>query len=234
VLRKIKQAKKALATAAADSAEFAALAEALLEARIDLYYILTYPKTDKYIALFPDGVFVPHSPPVSPATPASTSRDTLRQAVKARMASGALGAEPEDGSLEIEGVESVGASGVGEKRVSGEEEEEEAVAEEERPAKKSRGEAIAPSASAPAAKVSSMQAFSPTEGVWKLTDAASFLADVAQAAPAPGPPTEADAPTRKLGKKDRKARKQAEAEAVAVKEKESATGWAADGDDFFA
>ncbi|GAA5897544.1 hypothetical protein JCM8208_003300 [Rhodotorula glutinis] len=146
LLRKIKQAKKALADAP-DSIE---ARSTLLDARVDLYYVLRYPKTDKYVALFPDGVYAPFVAPSSlapDATPAETKRQTLRAALRKRLDQGDLPAEVELGELGIEGEEDVGAGSA--KRDRDEVEElEEPVVEEGRTAKKPKRAAPAP---APAA-----------------------------------------------------------------------------------
>ncbi|KAF8910877.1 hypothetical protein CPB85DRAFT_1221148 [Mucidula mucida] len=84
VTRKIKKAKKN------DDAE------ALLDARVDLNYILHYPKLKKYISLFPPEVRDPDS--ASKSTTSSETdaqRDELRSSIRQRMLSGELPTEPE-------------------------------------------------------------------------------------------------------------------------------------------
>ncbi|KAM0749160.1 hypothetical protein T439DRAFT_343590 [Meredithblackwellia eburnea MCA 4105] len=126
LLRKIKQAKKALVALPGDKD----LLQTLLEARIDLHYVLRYPKTEKYISLFPEGTYVPHSSTSSSFTsnPLSTSKSkakdplavrnaqvgTKRADVKRRMDSGELSLEPETGNLGIEGEEDVAPGNVDE------------------------------------------------------------------------------------------------------------------------
>jgi hypothetical protein len=95
----------------------------LIESRIDLYYILTYPKTEKYIALFPEGKYIPHGdssilpgPSKSIGGPktkdADSTRQELRSSIRHRIEHGILRAEAEGGDLGIEGEEDVGAGGV--------------------------------------------------------------------------------------------------------------------------
>ncbi|BGP12963.1 hypothetical protein JCM10213_006602 [Rhodosporidiobolus nylandii] len=114
LLRKIKQAKKQLSEAPEDEK----LKTQLLEARIDLYYVLRFPKTAKYVALFPDGSYVPHSSssslapsdPSAAPTAAETTRTTLRASIRKQLEEGALPEAPEEGELGIEGEEDVGAA----------------------------------------------------------------------------------------------------------------------------
>ncbi|BGO93079.1 hypothetical protein NBRC10512_003264 [Rhodotorula toruloides] len=143
LLRKIKQAKKQLEPLPGN----ADVEKTLLEARIDLYYVLRYPKTEKYIALFPDGTFVPHTSSIpSDASPSEQKRQTLRQQIRRQIEKGELSPAAEAGDLGIEGEEDVGA-GAGKRARSEEQEEEErdeeidldeADEEEERPAKKQK------------------------------------------------------------------------------------------------
>ncbi|GAA5866725.1 hypothetical protein JCM3774_001971 [Rhodotorula dairenensis] len=109
LLRKIKQAKKKLA----EVPESADAQRALLEARVDLYYVLRYPKSEKYISLFPDGTYIPplaalsDLPPDAPA--AERKRQSLRINLRDQVSSGVLPAEAELGELGIEGEEDVGS-----------------------------------------------------------------------------------------------------------------------------
>ncbi|GAA6047866.1 hypothetical protein JCM3770_004681 [Rhodotorula araucariae] len=108
LLRKIKQAKKVLA----DVPESTDAQAALRDARVDLYYVLRYPKTAKYIALFPDGVYAPYVAPedlAADAAPAEQKRQALRAAIRAKVDSGELGEEAELGELAIEGEEDLPA-----------------------------------------------------------------------------------------------------------------------------
>ncbi|BGP44905.1 18S rRNA maturation protein [Rhodotorula kratochvilovae] len=157
LLRKIKQAKKTLS----DVPESIDAQTALRDARVDLYYVLRYPKTAKYIALFPDGVYAPFvSPSALPAdaSPAEQKRQALRAAIRAKIEGGELGEEAELGELGIEGEEDVptaaGAAAAGGKRERGEEEEVEEgdAAEAERAVKKpKRAAPVQKKAPAPAA-----------------------------------------------------------------------------------
>lgn len=110
-----------------------------------------YPKTSKYIALFPDGTYVPHAP--SPLTTTTNSKDAaasrakLRDDIRLKMEHGKLASEPEVGDLGIEGEEDVGSGPAGE-----EGEERKRGAEEEggeRAAKKARVEVVVPSPPSP-------------------------------------------------------------------------------------
>ncbi|KAL8283404.1 hypothetical protein RQP46_005814 [Phenoliferia psychrophenolica] len=174
LLRKIKQTKKALVGLPADPA----LTQTLLETRIDLYYVLVracitlfpvpqltqpsqhYPKIAKYIALFPEGAYVPHAPSTSStAKDAANTRATMREDIRKKMDSGVLAPEPEVGDLGIEGEEDVGSGAAGEggeaegKKRGSDEVEEVREEAEERPAKKVRTEAPRPVAvAAPVAK----------------------------------------------------------------------------------
>ncbi|GAA5853531.1 hypothetical protein JCM8547_002495 [Rhodosporidiobolus lusitaniae] len=114
LLRKIKQAKKQLD----ESPDDEKVKAALLEARIDLYYVLRYPKTEKYVALFPDGTYFPHDSPSSSTDASAQKRQTLRAAIRARMEKGELPQEVEGGDLGIEGEEDVGSSGAGKRERS--------------------------------------------------------------------------------------------------------------------
>ncbi|GAA6064434.1 hypothetical protein JCM10212_006096 [Sporobolomyces blumeae] len=62
VLRRIKQAKKA-----AEGGDESAKSQ-LYDARMDLHYILRYPKTEKYLALYPSNTYIPYT-----ATPIALS-----------------------------------------------------------------------------------------------------------------------------------------------------------------
>ncbi|BGP29059.1 18S rRNA maturation protein [Rhodotorula toruloides] len=143
LLRKIKQAKKQIESLPGN----ADVQKTLLEARIDLYYVLRYPKTEKYIALFPDGTFVPHTSSIpSDASPSEQKRQTLRQQIRREIEKGDLSPAAEAGDLGIEGEEDVG-TGAGKRARSEEQEEErdeevdlyEVEEEDERPVKKQKG-----------------------------------------------------------------------------------------------
>ncbi|TNY16939.1 rRNA-processing protein EFG1 [Rhodotorula diobovata] len=215
LLRKIKQAKKALSEVP-DSAEAQAT---LLDARVDLYYVLRYPKTDKYVALFPDGVYAPFVPPSAldkdASTPAELKRQTLRAAIRDRIESGAMPAEAELGELGIEGEDDVGAGPAKRER------DDEALEEEaagERAAKKAKPAAAA------AVPVSAKAKKAPAAPV--APEAEDEEEDEAgEADDAPGVEAGA-APKKKENRKQRKERKRAEQAAAGA----TGGGGAGDGD----
>ncbi|KAJ7750118.1 hypothetical protein DFH07DRAFT_828242 [Mycena maculata] len=86
VVRKLNQTKKKIA--AQDSEE---LQSALQELRVDLNYILHYPKTKKYVSLFPPELRKGEAQEPS----ADAGRDEVRTWIRAQMDSGELSAEPE-------------------------------------------------------------------------------------------------------------------------------------------
>ncbi|GAA5994817.1 Efg1p [Rhodotorula paludigena] len=195
LLRKIKQAKKQLESLL-DSKD---VQEQLLQARVDLYYVLRYPKTDKYIALFPDGTYVPYSPsaPPSDATPSEQKRHSLRAALRKRIERGEIPPEAELGELGIEGEEDVGSGPAKRARAGADADEDgegadEEEAEEARPAKKQRKAPLSRQAE---------------PGVAPEADEA-FAEEEEEAAAE-------DAPKKKLNRKERKERKRAEAAAAA-------------------
>ena len=154
-----------------------------------------YPKTDKYVALFPDGVYAPFVAPSSlstDATPAETKRQTLRAAIRKRLDKGELPAEVELGELGIEGEEDVGSGPAKRDRDDADEEEEAAPPiVEERAAKKPKHAAPAP--------------------VFERVPPPVAEADVVEAAVA------ADGePKKKENRKQRKERKRAEEAAAAA------------------
>ncbi|BGP36827.1 18S rRNA maturation protein [Rhodotorula kratochvilovae] len=202
LLRKIKQAKKTLA----DVPESIDAQTALRDARVNLYYVLRYPKTAKYIALFPDGVYAPFvSPSALPAdaSPAEQKRQALRAAIRAKIEGGELGEEAELGELGIEGEEDVptaaGAAAAGGKRDRGEEVEEDDGAEQaERVVKKpKRAAPVQKKAPAPAAA---------EEDEHEEADEAEEAEEAAEGAE----------PKKKENRKQRKERKRAEQAAAAA------------------
>ncbi|PPQ93819.1 hypothetical protein CVT25_013528 [Psilocybe cyanescens] len=97
VSRKLKQTKKGI-EAADDEAEKAKLSSELQDLRVDLNYILHYPKSKKYISLFPPEVRKGES--VSAASPAETKktdedRAEVRRWIEEQMEQGDLPREPE-------------------------------------------------------------------------------------------------------------------------------------------
>ncbi|KAF7983031.1 hypothetical protein HWV62_24680 [Athelia sp. TMB] len=99
VVRKISQTTKALSADDLSSKKKGKIDATLLELRVDLNYILHYPKANKYISLFP-----PEARQESSAAPsASTSdagkteakREEIRTWIRQRMQAGELDTEPE-------------------------------------------------------------------------------------------------------------------------------------------
>ncbi|KAK2463076.1 hypothetical protein APHAL10511_004731 [Amanita phalloides] len=90
VVRKLNQTKKQLASGKEEASELKA---ALYELRVDLNYILNYPKTKKYISLFPPEVRrgVPGS-----ARDETGSRDEIRKWIRERMEAGELAVAAEE------------------------------------------------------------------------------------------------------------------------------------------
>ncbi|GAA5986417.1 hypothetical protein JCM5350_002914 [Sporobolomyces pararoseus] len=154
VLRRIKQAKKQLEQEPGSDK----VQEQLKLARIDLYYILRYPKTEKYLALYPENSYIPYTstPPststssITPSDPSTSTKTStnnankkalendvkrwkLRKEIFEKVESGEWNPESEGGDLGIEGEEDVGTSTttLGDKRTRDEEEEEEAEEAEE-------------------------------------------------------------------------------------------------------
>ncbi|KAF9463532.1 hypothetical protein BDZ94DRAFT_1192598 [Collybia nuda] len=98
VIRKLNQAKKHLGDADEDSrSEFEA---AITELRVDLNYILHYPKTKKYISLFPPEVRLGEGKSMSRPVDGETAktgqaREEVRSWIRSRMESGELPTDPE-------------------------------------------------------------------------------------------------------------------------------------------
>ncbi|KAF8161756.1 hypothetical protein K438DRAFT_1859390 [Mycena galopus ATCC 62051] len=88
VVRKLNQAKKKLSAVDEETPE---LQSALHELRVDLNYILHYPKTKKYISLFPPELRAGEAQ--EPAVDAG--REEVRTWVRAQMESGEMSTEPE-------------------------------------------------------------------------------------------------------------------------------------------
>ncbi|GJJ08509.1 hypothetical protein Clacol_002727 [Clathrus columnatus] len=85
VCRKIKRVKKELGNPS--TGESAELKDSLFSLRIDLNYVLHYPKLEKYISLFPSDT--------SNSSETDARRNELRQQIKIAMERGELDAEPE-------------------------------------------------------------------------------------------------------------------------------------------
>ncbi|KAF4620923.1 hypothetical protein D9613_000935 [Agrocybe pediades] len=96
VTRKLKQVKKTLDSAESDS-EKKKLSADLHELRVDLNYILHYPKTKKYISLFPPEVRHGDEASTSKAEAQKTNeeREEVRKWIREQMKEGDLPNEPE-------------------------------------------------------------------------------------------------------------------------------------------
>ncbi|GAA5922243.1 Efg1p [Sporobolomyces koalae] len=156
VLRRIKQAKRQVE----NDADSQQAKQQLRDARLDLHYILRYPKTEKYLALYPENTYIPYSP-TPPATSTTTSgaitpsdpstskvskskannkalegerkRWELRTIVLEKVDSGVWDEVAEGGDLAIEGEEDATEDiGVGEKRARVDQEELEQEEQQER------------------------------------------------------------------------------------------------------
>ncbi|KAL6305118.1 hypothetical protein BKA93DRAFT_731783 [Sparassis latifolia] len=106
VTRKIQQVKRQLANADGKTklakSERRTLEERLRELRVDLNYILHYPKMKKYISLFPPEVRVQGAPTTEgtmkenqSATETDAQREEVRASMRAQMERGELSWEPE-------------------------------------------------------------------------------------------------------------------------------------------
>ncbi|KAG1716216.1 hypothetical protein ID866_956 [Astraeus odoratus] len=93
VVRKIKQVKRSLQTAQEKEKEN--LEQALLDLRVDLNYILHYPKMKKYISLFPPEVRNSDTTP-APIQTKEDERYNIRKLIRLRMERGELSLEPEN------------------------------------------------------------------------------------------------------------------------------------------
>ncbi|KIJ51263.1 hypothetical protein M422DRAFT_776549 [Sphaerobolus stellatus SS14] len=92
VCRKIKQLKKEIEDSQTSLEKLSSIRDTLLARRVDLNYILHYPKTQKYISLFPPPSLDTSDPGVIAS---DTKREELRQMVKTAMEKGEMDAEPE-------------------------------------------------------------------------------------------------------------------------------------------
>ncbi|KAK1230940.1 18S rRNA maturation protein [Marasmius sp. AFHP31] len=94
VTRKIKQTIRELS--AVDDSSKGRLQSELLSLRVDLNYILHYPKTKKYISLFPPEVrHGQEQPKADPTATTDAEREEVRQWIQQQMEKGDLPAEPE-------------------------------------------------------------------------------------------------------------------------------------------
>ncbi|KAL0072608.1 18S rRNA maturation protein [Marasmius tenuissimus] len=94
VTRKIKQTIRELSEADGSSRE--RLKSELLSLRVDLNYILHYPKTKKYISLFPpEARHGQEQPKAAPSATTDAEREEIRHWIRQQMEKGDLPAEPE-------------------------------------------------------------------------------------------------------------------------------------------
>ncbi|KAJ8076748.1 18S rRNA maturation protein [Marasmius tenuissimus] len=94
VTRKIKQTIRELSEADGSSRE--RLKSELLSLRVDLNYILHYPKTKKYISLFPpEARHGQEQPKAAPSATTDAEREEIRHWIRQQMEEGDLPAEPE-------------------------------------------------------------------------------------------------------------------------------------------
>ncbi|KAF8435159.1 hypothetical protein L210DRAFT_3409515 [Boletus edulis BED1] len=97
VVRKIKQIKRSMAASEAKE-EQEKLKSALADMRVDLNYVLYFPKTKKYVSLFPPEVRMSGSAaaPVAASLDDNEERSRVREMIRQQMARGELSAEPEN------------------------------------------------------------------------------------------------------------------------------------------
>ncbi|KAA1476950.1 hypothetical protein DENSPDRAFT_758160, partial [Dentipellis sp. KUC8613] len=101
LVRKIKQTKKQLEASDLTSKSRKSLEATLFELRVDLNYVTNYPKTEKYISLFPPEVRQGssaepvHAAPSADKSATDAKREELRDWIRKRMQAGELSAEPE-------------------------------------------------------------------------------------------------------------------------------------------
>ncbi|KAF8058698.1 hypothetical protein FPV67DRAFT_1565511 [Lyophyllum atratum] len=92
VVRKLNQTKK---RASADASPDSELQSALFELRVDLNYILHYPKTKKYISLFPPEIREDAASSESPIPKSNPNSEEVRSWIRGRMEAGEISLEPE-------------------------------------------------------------------------------------------------------------------------------------------
>ncbi|SJK98135.1 related to rRNA-processing protein EFG1 [Armillaria ostoyae] len=94
VLRKVKQVKKKLSSIPQN--EKKALESSLFDARVDLNYILHYPKTKKYISLFPPEIRHPETQSNSTdSSETNAQRQQIKDQIRQQMLDAELPLEPE-------------------------------------------------------------------------------------------------------------------------------------------
>ncbi|KAF9222465.1 hypothetical protein BS17DRAFT_709061 [Gyrodon lividus] len=92
-VRKINQLKRSLESS--EVKETKKLESALADLRVDLNYILHYPKTRKYVSLFPPEVRRSGAPP-APASDDNDERLKVREMIREQMGRGELSTSPEN------------------------------------------------------------------------------------------------------------------------------------------
>ncbi|KAG7091296.1 hypothetical protein E1B28_010342 [Marasmius oreades] len=102
VSRKIKQAKRKLAEDEDSSKQ--RLQSELFDLRVDLNYILHYPKTKKYISLFPPEVRKGQEKPADDSAATNAERGEVRNWIREQMEKGALPGEPESTLQQENGI----------------------------------------------------------------------------------------------------------------------------------
>jgi len=97
VSRKINQTKRSIATSEAKEV-VEELESALVDLRVDLNYILHFPKTTKYVSLFPPEVRRSGSTvaPVAASSDDNEERSKVREMIRQQMDRGELSNEPEN------------------------------------------------------------------------------------------------------------------------------------------
>ncbi|KAG6888393.1 hypothetical protein C0995_008633 [Termitomyces sp. Mi166 len=93
VVRKLNQTKRRLESV--DASSKLQLEEALTELRVDLNYILHYPKTKKYISLFPPNVREDLASSETPIPKVNPDSEEVRSWIRGRMEAGEIPSEPE-------------------------------------------------------------------------------------------------------------------------------------------
>ncbi|SCV68880.1 BQ2448_1001 [Microbotryum intermedium] len=259
-LRKIRQALKANPNS---NSTTSSSSKALFDARADLYYVLHFPSKEKYIALFPEGQYVPFvevgSMELNPSGSGSErKRWELRNSYRRLLKEGKVGMEVEKGVLGIVGEQDqnqdqVEKDGEGEE-VDGQTEERDEdkvkigkrgrVEDDEegktREGKKRKSPKVGDEAPKEGGKKKNKGSTTTTtkkESVATASKAA--VASAPKTAPASNKPTDME-PSQPMSKKDRKAEKDARRKATkegsqtkVTKEDAKPKGWARD-DNFFA
>ncbi|KAG6856744.1 hypothetical protein H0H87_001088 [Tephrocybe sp. NHM501043] len=93
VVRKLNQTKKRLESA--DASSKPQLETTITELRVDLNYILHYPKTKKYISLFPPDIREDLASSETPIPKVNPNSEEVRSWIRGRMEAGEISKEPE-------------------------------------------------------------------------------------------------------------------------------------------